>query len=116
MMISIDYEEFKPETYKGVYVFGAKPEIKSYTGNPVKDMDNVIKILNEKLSGQSISVSSSVDHFLMDDKSQKYTNKYNKNGDWLGLKLNKKKKLKSCCKNEKRSMVGGCVNCGDPSY
>jgi hypothetical protein len=27
-----------------------------------------------------------------------------------------KPRRKPCCANENRSMAGGCLNCGDPSY
>ena len=75
MMICVDYTECEPETYKGVYLYGCDDEkSKSYAGDPVKDMDKVLKYIKKTYSGETFMFSSSVDNFLMDSK--KYTYKY----------------------------------------
>jgi len=87
-MICVDYEEFKPETYAGVYVFDNGNQLyKSNTGNPIKDMDNVLKKLRKHHPGECIPFSSSATDFLSD--GDKYTFKYNKNNEVVGYKLQK---------------------------
>ena len=83
-MIVIDYEEFEPETYKGVYVHGDN-KIKSYTGNPIKDMEIVLDKYSNHYPNESVFFSSRVDNFLSD--SQKYNYKQDVHGNVIGLEL-----------------------------
>jgi hypothetical protein len=63
---------------QGIFIFGCRSKkAKSYTGDPVKDMDNVLDFLRKNPQKQDVWFSSSVDHFLMD--GEKYTYKYDKN-------------------------------------
>lgn len=91
MMICADSEEFKPKTYKGIYVLGCDDEnSKSYTGNPIKDLKNVFTFLdNNTFIDKSVVFSSSLVDFVSD--SRKYTFTYNKSGNVTGLKLLKTK-------------------------
>ena len=86
MMICVDYNEYEPESYKGIYVFGCDDEkSKFYTGDPVKDMDEILKFLTKSYPQESIPFSSTVDNFLMDSDG-KYSYKYNKDDSVIGLK------------------------------
>jgi hypothetical protein len=80
IMLGIEYEEFEPDTYAGVYIYlsqGNKQIIN--TGNVVKDFydalsvakslpeykeDTEINLYNESLG--NIVYSSTIDNFLMD--------------------------------------------------
>ena len=84
-MICVDYNEGEPETYKGIYVFGCDDEkSKSYTGDPVKYMNEILKFLTKSHPKESIPFSSTADNFLMDSDG-KYSYKY-KNDSVVGLK------------------------------
>ena len=84
MMITIDYEEFKPETYKGVYVYRDN-KIKSYTGDPIKDMEVILDKFSNHYPNESIFFSSRVDNFLSDSK--KYNYRHDAAGNVVGLEL-----------------------------
>jgi len=94
MMICADCEEFEPETYKGMYVFGCDDEnSKSYTGNPVADLKNVFDFLDDNPSiGQRVMLSSSIVDFVSDSKKYEFT--YDKSRNITGLKLLKQTKNK----------------------
>jgi len=69
ILIVVDYEEFKPETYKGCYLFDRGQALfKSYTGDFDVDYDAVFKagINLCKSTGQTLVCSSSVDDWFMD--------------------------------------------------
>jgi hypothetical protein len=88
-MICADSEEFKPKTYKGIYVYGCDDEkSKSYTGNPIEDLKVVFEFLDS--TNQKAMFSSSLVDFVSD--SRKYTFIHDKSGNVKGLKLLKKKK------------------------
>jgi hypothetical protein len=84
MMIVIDYEEFKPETYKGIYVHG-DDKIKSYTGDPIIDMETVLDKYSNHYPNESVFFSSRVDDFISDSK--KYSYKRDKFEQVIGLEL-----------------------------
>lgn len=67
-VIGVDYDEMKPESYKGVIlsIKGVKKEFN--TGNFIKDWYDCNKfILNSDLcETEQFSNSSSLDHFIMD--------------------------------------------------
>lgn len=78
-IISIDSEEFKPETYKAVEIHHGDnlKEIKRFdSGDFVKDWYDCNKFVVEKYAGRDehIMCSSSVDHFISD--GAKFKSKY----------------------------------------
>ena len=69
ILIVVDYEEFKPETYKGCYLFDRGNTLfKSYTGDFEKDLE-AVTIAGDNIcesTGQTLVCSSSVDDWYMD--------------------------------------------------
>jgi len=64
ILIYVDYEEYQPETYNGVYLH-AETEIKRYnTGNFFEDLESAKAFA--KQNSHSVLFSSSVDHFKSD--------------------------------------------------
>jgi hypothetical protein len=66
----VDYEEFKPETYKGVYLTNLpdRPKFESYTGNFEADF-NACSSEAAKYA-ERFMYSSSVDNWFMDQKEE----------------------------------------------
>lgn len=71
-IISIDYEEFHPHTYRGVEVYldDRRPHRKCFSGNPVKDYWNIVSLCTEH--GWHCYHSSSVDDFQADSGIEFY--------------------------------------------
>lgn len=69
MMLTVDYQEFEPETYKGFYVYGSSPETRVYSGNPMQDYKKILSILDAKKL--TVILSSQIDNYLMDSKDDK---------------------------------------------
>jgi hypothetical protein len=72
ILIVADYEEFKPETYKGCYLFDeGKKLCESYTGNFETDYMEVCLTAQEisLTTGQRVVDSSSIDDWFMDNKA-----------------------------------------------
>jgi hypothetical protein len=70
-MIVVDFEEFKPETYKGVYLFDSgKTLFKSYLGSFEKDYKTCVKAGRKlaKEQNKTLINSSSVDDWYMDSR------------------------------------------------
>jgi len=67
-IISVNYDEPNPETYKSVEITLDNGEVLIFdSGDFIKDWFNLHKkIITEKLPIYHLSHSSSVDHFLMD--------------------------------------------------
>lgn len=66
-IISIDYDEPKPETYRGVEISTRDNKDKRFdSGDFIKDWFNVIKYTNTEIEDGYVMYSSSVDHFIMD--------------------------------------------------
>jgi hypothetical protein len=73
VLICVDYEEFKPETYKGVYLFDEGKELfRSSLGNFDKDyqvcLEEGKKIVVK--TGQVLVCSSSVDDWFMNQPDE----------------------------------------------
>jgi hypothetical protein len=67
-MIVADYEEYYPETYKGVVLYNKGKELfRSYTGNFKRDYDIVVKYARKNVKGV-IYNSSTIDNWFMDSK------------------------------------------------
>lgn len=67
IIIWVDFEEFKPETYKGVWATeGGNNTCRSYTGDFKIDYEYVLKYA--KITGKTVMNSSSVDDWFMDSK------------------------------------------------
>jgi hypothetical protein len=70
ILIVVDYEEFKPETYKGCYLFDLGNKLfESNTGNFDEDY-NAVGVAGENIcasTGQTLVCSSSVDDWFMDN-------------------------------------------------
>ena len=64
--LSVDYEEFSPETYEGVYVVDKEGNVltEEYSGNFEEDFRKVKKWINE-FDGH-VFRRSSVDHYLLE--------------------------------------------------
>jgi hypothetical protein len=69
VLVVVDYEEFKPETYRGCYLFdrGNRP-YESYTGNFTFDFNATVRAGENlcKSTGQTLIYSSSVDNWFSD--------------------------------------------------
>ena len=77
IMIGVDYEEFKPKTYKGVIIYDKGKVLHRFnTGNFNKDYEQAVKkaqrLVIEKGQhfGKNIFNSSSIDHYQMDKKKK----------------------------------------------
>lgn len=67
LMIGVDYEEFKPETYKGVFIF-ADEVIKVYnSGDFRKDFRDARVFANRR--GKKVIYSSTIDNFITDHQN-----------------------------------------------
>lgn len=65
-MIVADYEEYFPETYKGVYLYSNGKELfRSNIGKIKKDYTNVLDWARKNVSG-TIYNSSTIDNYFMD--------------------------------------------------
>ena len=65
-MIVVDYEEYYPETYKGVYLYSKEKELfRSNIGKVKKDYKNVLDWARKNVKG-TIYNSSSFDNYYMD--------------------------------------------------
>jgi hypothetical protein len=68
-VIGINYDEFKPGSYKSTYLHVDEKRMIFNTGDPVEDFKSAI------LFGRTRGVvlySSSVDHFIVDDPAYSY--------------------------------------------
>lgn len=69
ILIIVDYEEFKPETYKGVYLFSDGVKLYgSSIGNFEEDYHNCVQVGHRLSSetGKTVINSSSVDDWYND--------------------------------------------------
>ena len=73
ILIVVDYEEFKPETYKGCYLFDEGNKLfESYTGSFETDYSAVCLAADSicATTGQTAVCSSSVDDWFMDQPEE----------------------------------------------
>ena len=64
-MIGIEYTEFKPGTYKSVWLYSEGKKIKEFkSGDPVIDFAYAVSYAQ----GKNINYSSTIDNFLSDHK------------------------------------------------
>ena len=69
VIIWVDFEEFKPETYKGVWASeDGNIACRSYTGDFKTDYAYIMKYA--ELTGRTIINSSSVDDWYMDNNKR----------------------------------------------
>ncbi len=72
MILKVDYDEFEPETYRGVILTKKGEEIHRISeGDFTEDYVNMARWIKENADQAYISKGSSVDHFIMDKKSIK---------------------------------------------
>lgn len=64
LMLGCDYEEFEPQTYKGVYLYDDEELDRFNSGDILKDIESACI----KYKGRGINFSSSIDNYLMDAK------------------------------------------------
>jgi hypothetical protein len=70
-IVVVDFEEFKPETYKGVYVLDVYDMRHNWTtGDIIKDFEYAVNYAVN--TGNDTVYSSSVDDFLMDSEGYEY--------------------------------------------
>lgn len=91
-MMSVDYDEFDENSYRGIHTVGLDDDgSKSYTGDPIKDYENVSNYLNKHKPEYFIGISSSFDNFSTDSKYEYVTNRKHQ---MIGMRLKKVKKSK----------------------
>lgn len=70
MILKVDYDEFEPETYRGVILTKDGEEVHRVNGGDfTEDYVGMIQWIKENAEQTHISKGSSVDHFIMDKKS-----------------------------------------------
>lgn len=72
MILKVDYDEFEPETYRGVILIKEGEEIHRISeGDFTEDYVNMARWIKENADQANIFKGSSVDHFIMNKKSIK---------------------------------------------
>lgn len=71
LIVHIDYDEFEPHTYRGIYVTGGDSELfRVFTENFVADWNALFDWLAPRRETAYVLNSSSVDHFFMDTETK----------------------------------------------
>lgn len=69
MIVKVDYDEFEPRSYRGVYVEkGEEVLYKSDEGDFVKDYNNVSHWIRENAGQEKVMMASSFNHYIIDKK------------------------------------------------
>lgn len=68
--VYIDYDEFKPETYRAAVVMTGEVEARFATGNPARDLRHAERYASDlaAVTRTQVIILSKVDHFIADMK------------------------------------------------